>query len=103
MKSAISLWISLRLQLLGYSLSIANTLYPVMQYFKFLPPQSAALVGFSIHYGSSVNGIIQDMIFNFSDMEMQLVSVERLREYANGDPQAQQYATARQGATGATG
>eukprot|EP00747_Dinoflagellata_sp_TGD_P054625 gnl/TRDRNA2_/TRDRNA2_149120_c1_seq1.p1 gnl/TRDRNA2_/TRDRNA2_149120_c1~~gnl/TRDRNA2_/TRDRNA2_149120_c1_seq1.p1 ORF type:complete len:709 (-),score=136.43 gnl/TRDRNA2_/TRDRNA2_149120_c1_seq1:26-2074(-) len=84
-KQSVSLWVSLRLQLVGYTLAAFNTCYPVFQYFGWLPPRSAGLVGFSITYSMAVNGIIQQMIFNFSDLEMQLVSIERLKEYSKRD------------------
>lgn len=83
-KAAIGSWVGLRMALVGYTLSIATTLYPVFQYFGLLSPQSAALVGFSITYSNGISGIIQQFIMNFSDLEMQLVSIERLREYADG-------------------
>jgi ATP-binding cassette subfamily C (CFTR/MRP) protein 1 len=81
-KEAVKCWISLRLQLIGWTLTIFNTIYPILQFFGVVGPQSAALVGFSIQYSSAVNAIIQQLIFNFSDLEMQLVSIERLREYS---------------------
>jgi ABC-type multidrug transport system fused ATPase/permease subunit len=81
-KESAKAWISLRLQLIGYTLTIFNKLYPILQFFGLVAPQSAALVGFSIQYSSAVNAIIQQLIFNFSDLEMQLVSIERLREYS---------------------
>eukprot|EP00746_Dinoflagellata_sp_MGD_P087117 gnl/MRDRNA2_/MRDRNA2_34582_c0_seq1.p1 gnl/MRDRNA2_/MRDRNA2_34582_c0~~gnl/MRDRNA2_/MRDRNA2_34582_c0_seq1.p1 ORF type:complete len:1184 (-),score=198.39 gnl/MRDRNA2_/MRDRNA2_34582_c0_seq1:23-3457(-) len=81
-KEAVKCWISLRLQLVGFTLTIFNTIYPILQYFGIVGAQSAALVGFSIQYSSAVNAIIQQLIFNFSDLEMQLVSIERLREYS---------------------
>jgi len=84
-KSSVHLWITLRLQLIGYSLTIVNKLYPVLQYFGILKPSSAAFVGFSIMYSSEMSGIIQQFIMNFSDMECQLVSIERLQEYAHRD------------------
>merc|ERR1719420_926171 len=86
-KEAVKAWISLRLQLVGYTLTIFNKLYPILQFFGVVGPQSAALVGFSIQYSSAVNAIIQQLIFNFSDLEMQLVSIERLREYSIIDQQ----------------
>merc|ERR1719329_492723 len=83
-KQSINLWIGLRLSLIGYTLAIANTLYPVLQYFGYLQPQSAALVGFSITYSAGTSAIIQQFVMNFSDLEMQLISIERLREYGAG-------------------
>lgn len=95
-KGVINAWVGLRLGLVGYSLSVATTLYPVLQYFGILAPRAAGLVGFSITYSAGVSAIIQQFIMNFSDLEMQLVSIERLREYANAneDSRPRGYATA---------
>jgi len=84
-KTVINSWVGLRMALVGYSLSVATTLYPVFQYFGILAPQAAGIVGFAITYSSGISSIIQQFIMNFSDLEMQLVSIERLREYASGN------------------
>jgi len=81
-KIAVGQWIGLRMSLIGYTLTIFNRLYPILQFYGLLHAQSAALVGFSITYSSEVVGIISQFIMNYSDLEMQLVSIERLREYA---------------------
>lgn len=81
MKEVLAEWIGLRMNLVGYSLTAVNTLYPVLQYAGLLVPRSAALVGFSISYSQQCSAIIQQFVMNFSAMEMQLVSVERLNEY----------------------
>jgi len=83
-KNAISAWVGLRMGLVGYPLSVATTLHPVLQYFGLVDHQSAALVGFAITYSTGISAIIQQFIMNFSDLEMQLVSIERLQEYARG-------------------
>ena len=79
------LWLSLRLDLLSYTLTAFSTLYPVLQFYGLLSPQSAGLVGFARSYSGQLMAIIRQLIFNFSDIEMQLVSIERLKEYAQ-DP-----------------
>jgi len=84
-KTCIGLWIGLRMSLAGFILSTFAKLYPVLQFFGYLTPQSAALVGFSMTYSGEVVGIIQQFVMNFSDLEMQLISIERLREFARKD------------------
>merc|ERR1719161_1689507 len=86
-KNAINAWVGLRMGLVGYTLSVATTLHPVLQYFGILAPQSAALVGFAITYSTGISAIIQQFIMNFSDLEMQLVSIERLKEYTRATEQ----------------
>ncbi|CAE8686659.1 unnamed protein product [Polarella glacialis] len=89
-KTSLGLWVGLRMGMAGFALSTFNQLYPVLQYYGVLSPQSAALVGFSIDYSSELVGIIQQFVMNFSDMEMQLISVERLGEYAAVEKKCQQ-------------
>jgi len=68
--------------LIGQFMGVYATLYPVLQYYGVFSPQSAALVGFSIKYSHDTVDIIRQFITNFSDLEMQLISIERLRDYA---------------------
>lgn len=88
-KQALGLWITLRLSLIGFVLGIYTTLQPVLQYHGVLGSQSAALVGFSIEYSRGIVGVIQQLILNYSELEMQLVSIERLNEYAGEEPPAE--------------
>lgn len=81
-KALLGQWVTLRLGMAGFIVSTSNQLYPVLQYCNIVKPQSAALIGFAITYSQEVAAIIQQFILNFSDMEMQLVSIERLKEYA---------------------
>eukprot|EP00929_Paragymnodinium_shiwhaense_P007433 TRINITY_DN11134_c0_g1_i1.p1 TRINITY_DN11134_c0_g1~~TRINITY_DN11134_c0_g1_i1.p1 ORF type:complete len:1504 (-),score=402.19 TRINITY_DN11134_c0_g1_i1:59-4570(-) len=87
-KTSLQQWLGIRMQLIGFTISIFNTMYPLLQYFGVLPAQSAALVGFTIMYSTETVAILQQFIMNFSDLEMQLISVERLREYAKEGPVA---------------
>ena len=43
------------------------------RYYGFVPPQSAGLIGFSIMYSQQLEGILSQLIHNFSEMETQLV------------------------------
>ena len=85
-RTCLQRWIGLRMGLVGFILSIFNQLQPVLQYYGVIATRSAALVGFSINYSNEVSGIVQQFIMNFSDMEMQLVSIERLCEYERPQP-----------------
>jgi len=88
-KTSIQAWLGFRMAVIGYSLSILTQLQPIFTFYGVLPHQSAALVGFSIAYSQQLVGIIQQMIGNFSDLEMQFISIERLREYASQQPQVE--------------
>lgn len=87
-KTVLGQWVSLRLGVIGLCVSISSQLYPVLQYYQIVAPKSAALVGFAITYSTELVDIIQQFIMNFSDMEMQLVSIERLKEYSEWDCQS---------------
>eukprot|EP00931_Biecheleriopsis_adriatica_P085874 TRINITY_DN60657_c0_g1_i1.p1 TRINITY_DN60657_c0_g1~~TRINITY_DN60657_c0_g1_i1.p1 ORF type:complete len:1473 (-),score=277.35 TRINITY_DN60657_c0_g1_i1:35-4453(-) len=80
-KAMISQWLGFRMSLLGWIVGTYTKLYPILQFYGLLNKQSAAMVGFSIHYSMETVGIIRQFIGNFSDLEMQLVSIERLEEY----------------------
>lgn len=84
-KTCIGLWVGLRMSMAGFMLSTFSQLHPVFQYFGYMNASSAALVGFSISYSSQIVGIIQQFVTNFSDLEMQLISIERLREFGSKD------------------
>merc|ERR1719161_2056062 len=81
-KSSVIAWVGLRMSLIAWTLNAAAAMYPILQYFGYVPTLSAALVGFSINYAKELTGIIQQFVMNFSDMEMQLISIERLLEYS---------------------
>jgi ABC-type multidrug transport system fused ATPase/permease subunit len=67
--------------LIGYTLSFWVKLRPILQYYGFVGEQSAALVGFSMTYSTETVGIIQQFVTNYSDLEMQLIAIERLSAY----------------------
>eukprot|EP00933_Yihiella_yeosuensis_P027811 TRINITY_DN21654_c0_g1_i2.p1 TRINITY_DN21654_c0_g1~~TRINITY_DN21654_c0_g1_i2.p1 ORF type:complete len:791 (-),score=169.62 TRINITY_DN21654_c0_g1_i2:135-2234(-) len=83
-KSSLGLWVGLRMGCVGLFLTTFNQLYPVLQYYGLLNPRSAALVGFSMTYSGELVAIISQFVMNFSDLEMQLISIERLSEFAKG-------------------
>lgn len=84
-KSAVIAWLGLRMSLIASLLNSVASAYPILQYFGYVPVQSAALVGFSINYAKELTNIIQQFVTNFSDMEMQLISIERLLEYSTNE------------------
>jgi ABC-type multidrug transport system fused ATPase/permease subunit len=86
-KSSLGLWLGLRMALIGYVLSFWVKLRPILQYYGWVGPQATALVGFSISYSTETVGIIQQFITNYSDLEMQLISIERLTAYENDERQ----------------
>merc|ERR1719498_1030988 len=80
-KLSLALWLGFRMALIGYVLSFWVKLRPILQYYGWVGEQSAALVGFSMQYSTETVNIIQQFITNYSDLEMQLISIERLSAY----------------------
>jgi ABC-type multidrug transport system fused ATPase/permease subunit len=80
-KTCLALWLGLRMALIGYTLSFWVKLQPILQYYGYIGPQATALVGLSISYSTETVAIIQQFITNYSDLEMQLISIERLTAY----------------------
>merc|ERR1719440_964486 len=76
-------WLGIRLASISFLLSITSTLYPVLQYFGILPPQSAGMIGFAMMYSQQLEGILSQLIHNWSELETQMVSLERLAELAD--------------------
>jgi len=76
-------WLAVRLASISFLLSITSTIYPVFQYFGFLPPQSAGMIGFAMMYSQQLEGILSQLIHNWSELETQMVSLERLAELAD--------------------
>jgi len=81
-KWSLALWLGLRMALIGYTLSFWVKLRPILQYYGYVGQQSAALVGFSMSYSTETVAIIQQFITNYSELEMQLISIERLASYS---------------------
>lgn len=90
-KLSLALWLGLRMAAIGYILSFWTMLRPILQYYGWVGKQSAALVGFSMTYSTETVGIIQQFVTNFSDLEMQLISIERLSAY-NAEQERQRQA-----------
>jgi ABC-type multidrug transport system fused ATPase/permease subunit len=84
-KLSLAIWLGFRMALIGYILTFWVKLRPILQYYGVVGEQSAALVGFSMTYSTETVGIIQQFINNYSELEMQLIAIERLSAY---DPEA---------------
>jgi len=80
-KASLGIWLGFRMALIGYTLAFWVKLRPILQYYGYVGEQSAALVGFSMTYSTETVAIIQQFIYNFSELEMQLISIERLAAY----------------------
>ncbi|XP_070712711.1 ATP-binding cassette sub-family C member 10 [Pempheris klunzingeri] len=77
-------WLDIRLQLIGVAVVTGLGAIAVVQHqFDSIDP---GLVGLSLSYALSITSLLSGLIFNFTQTEMQLVSVERTEEYSTGLP-----------------
>merc|ERR1719476_242486 len=73
------------MSLVGETLAVWTKLNPILQYFEILAERDAGMVGLAISYSQDTVGIIQQFINNFSQLEMELISIERLMELARSE------------------
>lgn len=77
-------WLDIRLQLIGVAVVTGLGVIAVIQHqYNFVDP---GLVGLSLSYALSLTTLLSGLILNFTQTEMQLVSVERTEEYTTGLP-----------------
>uniref|UniRef100_H3CLC0 ATP-binding cassette, sub-family C (CFTR/MRP), member 10 n=1 Tax=Tetraodon nigroviridis TaxID=99883 RepID=H3CLC0_TETNG len=77
-------WLDIRLQLIGVTVVSGLATIAVIQHqFGSVDP---GLVGLSLSYSLSITMLLSGLIFNFTQTEMQLVSVERTEEYSTDLP-----------------
>lgn len=77
-------WLDIRLQLIGVAVVTGLGMIAVVQHqYNSVDP---GLVGLSLSYALSITGLLSGLIFNFTQTEMQLVSVERTEEYSSDLP-----------------
>jgi len=84
---AVNLWLSLRLRILSFCVVAINGAYPIICYY-FLPRSeaiSAGTFGITIMYLKTLQSVLHQTVTGFSNMEMTLVSVERLHEWSSKD------------------
>ena len=78
-------WLAIRLEFLGNLIIFFAALFAVIQheYKDVLKlPISAGLVGLSISYALQVTSALNMMVRMTSDLETNIVAVERVKEYA---------------------
>ncbi|KAM3622612.1 uncharacterized protein V6R79_001000 [Siganus canaliculatus] len=84
LSNASSQWLDIRLQLIGVAVVTGIGVIAVIQHqYSVVDP---GLVGLSLSYALSLTGLLSGLIFNFAQVEMQLVSVERTEEYSTELP-----------------
>lgn len=85
-------WLQIRLQLIGVAVVTGLGVIAVIQH--QLNSVDPGLVGLSLSYALSITILLAGLIVNFTQTEMQLVSVERTEEYATGLPTEPQHQNA---------
>ncbi|XP_042370030.1 ATP-binding cassette sub-family C member 10-like, partial [Plectropomus leopardus] len=84
LSNAASQWLNIRLQLIGVAVVTGLGVIAVVQHqYNSVDP---GLVGLSLSYALSITILLNGLILNFTQTEMQLVSVERTEEYSTGLP-----------------
>uniref|UniRef100_A0A671TU71 ATP-binding cassette, sub-family C (CFTR/MRP), member 10 n=1 Tax=Sparus aurata TaxID=8175 RepID=A0A671TU71_SPAAU len=84
LSNAAAQWLDIRLQLIGVSVVTGLGVIAVVQHqFDSVDP---GLVGLSLSYSLSITMLLSGLISNFTETEMQLVSVERTEEYSTNLP-----------------
>ncbi|XP_008282467.1 multidrug resistance-associated protein 7 [Stegastes partitus] len=92
LSNAASQWLNIRLQLIGVAVVTALGVIAVIQHhFNSVDP---GLVGLSLSYSLSITAQLAGLIVNFTQTEIQLVSVERTEEYTTGLPMEPQHQNA---------
>ncbi|KAL8175578.1 UNVERIFIED_CONTAM: hypothetical protein K2H54_001194 [Gekko kuhli] len=71
-------WLATNLELLGNSLVLFASLLAVIS----MPHLSSGMVGFSVSCALQVTGILNWMVRSLAEMENNIVSVERVRDYS---------------------
>ncbi|GJJ74849.1 ATP-binding cassette, subfamily C (CFTR/MRP), member 1 [Entomortierella parvispora] len=79
-------WLQIRLETLGAVIVLAAALFSVLDRRSLSP----GMIGMSLSYAMTVTSTISQLIRNFCDLQNQLVSVERVDEYLNKNPESPQ-------------
>ena len=73
-------WLGLRLELVGHFVVLFASLFAVVS--RQMNVADASLIGLSISYSLEVTGLLNWMVRMSSELETNIVSVERVKEYA---------------------
>jgi ABC-type multidrug transport system fused ATPase/permease subunit len=74
-------WLSIRLELIGNLIVFCSALFAVL--FRHSDNVTAGLIGLSVSYAFNVTQTLNWAVRMSSELETNIVSVERIQEYAN--------------------
>uniref|UniRef100_A0A4W3JSB3 ATP-binding cassette, sub-family C (CFTR/MRP), member 10 n=1 Tax=Callorhinchus milii TaxID=7868 RepID=A0A4W3JSB3_CALMI len=84
-------WLDIRLQMVGVAVVTAIAAIAVIEHqMKVGDP---GLVGLALSYALSITNVLSGLVSNFTQTEMQMVSVERIEEYSTEIPTEPQHST----------
>ncbi|KAJ0743496.1 putative ABC-type xenobiotic transporter [Helianthus annuus] len=79
-------WLGFRMEFLGSVFLCASTIFMILLPSNIIKP---ADVGLSLSYGLSLNGILYAALFTSCFVENRMVSVERIKQFINIQPEAE--------------
>ncbi|KAL4612819.1 Multidrug resistance-associated protein 7-like [Arapaima gigas] len=77
-------WLDIRLQMIGVLVVTGLSALAIAQHHT--KSINTGLVGLSLSYALSITGLLSGLIFSFTQMETQMISVERTEEYSTDIP-----------------
>uniref|UniRef100_A0A8C9WQX2 ATP-binding cassette, sub-family C (CFTR/MRP), member 10 n=1 Tax=Scleropages formosus TaxID=113540 RepID=A0A8C9WQX2_SCLFO len=82
-------WLDIRLQMIGVLVVTGLSVIAIIQHQA--KSIDTGLVGLSLSYALSITGLLSGLIFSFTQMETQMISVERTEEYSTDIPAEPQH------------
>ena len=79
--NASSQWLNLRLQLLGLVVSSGVAFLAVFGHIYDLIEINAGLIGLALCYSLTITGLLNGLMQTFAQLEMDMISVERIKQY----------------------
>ena len=77
-------WLNLRIQLIGICLSSTIALVAIVfHYYDFV--QQTSLIALALVYSMSITGTLNGLISSFTTLEIDFISVERLKQYFDNE------------------
>nr|UOF76395.1 multidrug resistance-associated protein [Bursaphelenchus xylophilus] len=80
-------WLGIRLELIGNCITFSAALFAALS-FEWGFVRSAGLVGVSVSYALNITEVLNFAVRQISELETNIVSVERLKEYSEVDTEA---------------
>lgn len=80
-----SQWLNLRLQFVGMTISTSVAFLAAAQHHQKWFDVSPSLIGLALTYSLSLTAVLNSVIHSFTQLEIDMISVERLAQYTEND------------------